>query len=111
MSIMQQIVTIEAQIQWIAFQSSASKRMIGVCDTLNISVEADSEDELRSLIPEAMNLLLGDLLSDNELEQFLQERGWRALNLPARRDSDVQFDVPFELVAAGARHDTERRSH
>jgi len=110
-SIVQQTVSIEAKVQWIAFQSSASKRMIGVCDMLNISVEADSEDELRSLIPEAMNLLLTDLLSDNELEQFLQEKGWRALNLPERPDSDVQFNIPFELVAAEARHDTERRSH
>ena len=109
MPTVQQTVTIQANVQWVVFQSSTSKRTIGVCDMLNLCLEADSEEELRSLIPEAMNLLMIDLLGDNELQIFLQEKGWRALNLPARPDSDVQFDVPFELICAGERSDPERR--
>jgi hypothetical protein len=109
MAAVQQIVTIQANVQWITFQSESSKRLIGVCDVLNLCLEADSEEELRSLIPEAMNLLMVDLLDDDELTKFLKEKGWRAINLPTRPVSDVQFDVPFELVAAGARSDTERR--
>jgi hypothetical protein len=82
MATAQQTVTIQATVQWITFQSSTSKRVIGVCDMLNLCLEAESEQELRSLIPEAMNLLMVDLLSDNELPQFLQEKGWRAISLP-----------------------------
>ena len=104
-------VTIQANVEWVSFQSSTSKRYIGVCDMLNLSLEADSEDELRSLIPEAMDLLMGDLLSDNELDGFLKEKGWQAINLPARPDGDIKFEVPFELIAAGARRDSERRPH
>ena len=66
MPTVQHVVTIQANVLWVRLQSASSKRVIGVCDMLNLSLEADSEDELQSLIPEAMNLLLIDLLGDNE---------------------------------------------
>lgn len=109
MSAIHQIVKIEARVQWVTFSSPTSKRIIGVCDMLNLSLEADSQEELRSLIPETINLLMVDLLQDNELDQFLREKGWRATNIPVQNDSDVQFNVPFELIAAGGNGDSARR--
>jgi hypothetical protein len=73
-------------------------------------MEADSLDELHGVIPEAIHLLMIDLLEDNELDKYLRERGWQALNMPSRPDGDVQFDVPWQLIAEGARG-TERRAH
>ena len=101
-----------AQLQWQARRSTVSNRWIGVCEPLNLSVEADSLDELHSVIDEALQLLLTDLLLDNELDQFLRERGWKAANLPARTADlkDVQFNVPWHLVAQGNR-DSQRRPH
>ena len=100
-----------AQLQWQARRSATSQRWIGVCDALNLVMEADSLDELHSVIDEALQLLLTDLLHDNELDPFLREHGWQATNLPAKADvQDVQFDVPWQLIAESAR-DSERRSH
>jgi hypothetical protein len=62
-------------------------------------MEADSIDELHSLIPEAIHLLMVDLVEDNELDEFLQDRGWTA-----RRDedgADFEVDVPWMLAVAG----------
>ena len=58
-----------------------------------------------------MHLLMIDLYEDNEIDQYLRERGWQALNLPARPDGNVEFNVPFELIAEEARRDTARRAH
>lgn len=52
-----------------------------------------------------------DLLVDNEIDQYLREKGWQAANLPARPDGDVEFHVPFELIAEEARLDSARRAH
>jgi hypothetical protein len=102
----------KAQVQWRAQKSPTSKRWIGVCEPMNLVMEADSLDELHGVIDEAMQLLLVDLLRDNELEQFLREHGWRARDIPVQaKPEDVRFDVPWELIAEGNRRDSERRAH
>lgn len=101
----------KAQVQWRAQRNPASGRWIGICEAMNLVTEADSENELRSLIDETMQLLLGDLLRDNELEQFLSERGWRIRKPPAETDpAEVKFKMPWQLVREGQR-DTQRRTH
>ena len=75
--------------------------------------EADSLDELHSVINETIQLILSDLLRDNELDAFLRDHGWKALNIPinvANLDN-VQFNVPWQLIAEGARNDPQRRAH
>lgn len=106
-----QIVKIEghAQVQWRA-ERGESGRWIAVCQPMSLVTEADSLDELHSVINESMQLLLVDLLRDNELEPFLREHGWKA-QLPAAVDpSAVQFNVPWQLVAEGS-NDSARRAH
>jgi hypothetical protein len=77
---------------------------------MNLCLEASSLDELHGLIHESMHLLFFDLLSDNELVPFLKERGWRAVNLPAQPESDLEFDVPWELIVAGGASDSQGKS-
>ena len=102
---------LQSQLQWHARKSPSSGRWIGVCDSMNLSMEADSLDELHSLIHETLQLMFTDLLEDNELDQFLSERGWQAANLPIQHVGPaVEFDVPWELIAEGAR-DPARRAH
>ena len=96
-------VEVDSQLQWRATQSAASGRWIGVCDALSLVMEADSLDELYSVIHEAVQLLMTDLLEDDELTQYFRARGWRAANMPSRSDiRDVQFLVPWQLIAEGA---------
>jgi hypothetical protein len=113
---MSAIVKIETKLQstlrWAVKHSSTSQRYIGACEPLNIVLEADSLDEMYSLINESLQLLFADLLSDNELDAFLRKKGWTAVNLCEAGSSDgVTFDVPWELVAAGASRDFQRSAH
>lgn len=103
-------VTIEAKLAWRAAQSPVSNRWVGVCEELNLAMEADSLDELHSLIPETMHLLMLDLLEDDELDSYLRDKGWLASDLPEQHGADVEFDVPFQLIAEGMRG-PERRTH
>ena len=105
------LMELEAEIEWRATRSPDSNRWIGVCDAMNLVTEADSLDELHSVIHEAMQLLLIDLLEDDELDPFLRERGWRRVNASARhRGRDVKFNFPWQLIAEGA-GGPERRAH
>ena len=82
-----------------------------MCDAMKLVTEADTLDELHSLIEETIQLTLTDLLEDGELDVYLRDIGWRAGPMPVRQDGrDVEFDVPWELVAERARS-TERRPH
>lgn len=105
------IVKVEghAQLQWRA-ERGTSGRWVGICDAMKLVTEADSLDDLRSLIDETMQMVLVDLLRDNELQKFLQEHGWRA-QVPQQADpAEVRFRVPWELIAQGG-NDSERRTH
>lgn len=105
-------ISAQAKIQWQARQSTTSSRWIGECQPMNLVMEAEDLNELYSLIDEAMQLMLMDLLRDNELDQFLREHGWRAHGIPAQLGpEEVEFSVPWEVIAEGARRDSEHRTH
>jgi hypothetical protein len=101
---MSDIVSIEgqAQLEWHA-TVGPSGRWIGVCKAMNLASEAESLDELYSVINETMQLMLFDLLADNELDRFLKDHGWKAMHLPhhVKNPEDIQFRVPWSLIAKG----------
>ncbi len=105
-------VTIEVggNIAWVAKRSGQSDRWIGICEPMGLTVDAATLDELHSVIAETMYLVLTDLLEDNELDAFLRKRGWTAVQDSAAGERSPEFNVPWELIAEGAR-DPERRPH
>lgn len=105
-----QKVIIHTNVEWRARRGATGKRWIGVCEALNLSMEADTLDELHGLIPETIHLLMTDLLEDNELDRYLRDKGWQAVGIPTQPEGDIEFEVPWYLVAEGAR-DPQRRAH
>ena len=96
-------IALQANIQWRATQSPTSKRWIGICDPMNLSMEADSLDELHSIVGETLQFVLADLLHDNELDAYLRERGWQVIGQqPIATNAKVHFQVPWELVVRDA---------
>lgn len=104
---MRKLITVQGQIQWKATQVS-SDRWLGVCDAMNLSMEGDTLDELYSLIDESIALVLTELLSENQLETYLSERGWHATIPDIDDEENVEFDVPWQLIAEGAKSDQKR---
>lgn len=106
------VIEVSSTVEWTATQSETSKKWIAECEALGLSMEGETLDELHSLIPEACFALLIDLFEDNELNQFLRDRGWQAVNMPSGPvTDDVGFSIPWNLVAQGAALGSERRTH
>lgn len=101
----------ESEIQWVATESSVSGLWVAHCEPLGISLTADSLDELHSLIDEACQLLFLDLFEDNELDEFLTERGWKSSAVPTENSDGIEFLVPWNMIASGGHHDSTRRAH
>jgi len=100
----------QGQFVWIVHRGP-SGRWVAVCDPMKLVTEADSLDELYSVIDESMQLLLIDIFRDNELDRYLRELGWQAVNLPrSETPEEIQFDVPWELIVSNAR-DSARRAY
>jgi len=105
-----QVVKIEGNVQWKAIQTRSGK-WIGVCDAINLVLEADSLDELHSLIPEGLHLLLRDLVKDNEFDSFLREQGWSTNADRVPKDENVEFDLPWHLLVPGGKIDSARQAN
>ena len=96
---MSKVITIQANVRWRAERGENPERWVGFCDELGITTEAGSLDELHSLIPEAISILLADLLEDNELDTFLSVKGWEyseKTDMRASHPSEVH--IPWHLI-------------
>jgi hypothetical protein len=58
-------------------------RLLATCEPLGLTLEADSEEEARSLIVEALQLFLEDHRAEGTLERFLASRGLVAPGTPS----------------------------
>ena len=94
------LIRIDTNLAWRAEQGLKSNRWVGFCDALGITTEADTLDELHSLIPEAIHILMVDLVEDGDFDEFLNDRGWTSSSEEGVGDLEVR--VPWFLVANGA---------
>ena len=93
-------IEIKAEIQWL-FQKTERGNWLADCALLGLTIQSASPAELAEDISDALGLLFRDLLSSNELDSFLRSHGWSRtrVELPTE-PSEVEFEVPFELLAA-----------
>ena len=103
-------IQVESALQWAAAQTESGAWM-AECEPLSIVLEGATLDELYGLIDEACHLLFFDLFHDDELDQFLHDRGWQAGDLPATETEHVDFEVPWNLTVQGGSRGHERRAH
>jgi len=99
------IVDISGTVEW-RVRRSASGHLIADCESLSLTLQADTQEELASLIGEAQHVLFMDLAEDGEFDEFLRRRGWRVLQpVPERpSESGVVFRADYNLVNANATH-------
>lgn len=85
------VVHIDAEIPWRV--RSDGGHWVGICDPLDLTVESETWFELMEDVALTLDAMFQDLLSNNELDQFLRDRGWTAHG-PTDAEA-VRFDVPF----------------
>lgn len=70
------IVHFSGQLEWMHTQDSASGHFLAACPALNIFLEADTREELFSLISESIDETLKNVVKHDDLPGFLAECGW-----------------------------------
>ena len=92
------VVRIEGTVEW-TIQPAEGGCYVGICDSLGLTLQADTWADMTDEIGNVQATLFRDLCAEGELDQFLTAHGWRAIG-------DVYegavFDLPFlpQLVAA-----------
>lgn len=91
-------VKIQADLSWQVCKTSIGS-IVAVCDPIGLSLEGDSEEEVRSLIAEGLDCFFRDHLEDGSLERFLMTKGWSSDSIPKNiSEGDVvRFDVPWRV--------------
>ena len=100
-------VDVHGNVEWKCGRGQGGN-WIGICEPLKLTVQAETWAELMEDIGHTLNAILRDLLSSNELPQFLQDRGWQVVGAIPNRKDDVRFDVPFIPAMA---HGSETELH
>ena len=92
-------ISIHANVIWRATQSKRSAVWVADCEDLGLVVEADSLDALYSSIMENMELLFSDLLEEDDLDEFLGEKGWQYSG--NAKAPEPHFYIPWHLMTVG----------
>ena len=77
------------------------EKWVGTVLELGVSTYADSLEELRNEISEAILLQLNEIERLGYIDEYLREHGVRKLNMPTGRDN-LEKATPWGLVPAGA---------
>lgn len=80
------------------FRGKGGNNWIAVSDSLKLTVQSETFNDLMEDVGLTIEAILRDLLRSNELERFLQDRGWRIAGPIPNPQADVRFDVPFYQV-------------
>jgi len=99
------------KLKWRCFRGKGGN-WIGVCDPVALTIQSPTWANLMEDIGHALNAMLRDLMKSGELQQFLQDRGWRRAGSMPKRPADVWFDIPFiPTMAKMASRDSQVALH
>jgi hypothetical protein len=96
------LVRIEGNLHWGCLRTQSGE-WVAVCDPLKLTLQSDTFANLMEDISLTINDVFRDLLASNELDRFLQDRGWHAVNAIPRDPVNVRFDMPFFPAMMGSR--------
>lgn len=91
-------IHIEAEIPW-RITRSPRGFWVGVCDALNLTVQSETWKHLMEDIGTSIDMVFDDLVENDNLEQFLERKGWSISmaeegTAPAA-SQESRFDIPF----------------
>ncbi len=98
---MPNVIRVQAKVDWKCIQGNGGN-WVAVCDSLKLTVQADTWADLMEDIGQTLDAVLKDLLASDELPQFLSDHGWALSGAIPSRKEDVHFDVPFFPAMMGA---------
>lgn len=92
-------VQVEGNLQW-SYRKTAEGPFLAVCDALKITLEADTWSHLLEDMALAIDAILKEMFATNEFDHFLRDHGWNVVGPLPNQMTDVEFEVPFEIIAS-----------
>jgi len=83
---------------------------VAICEPLKLTLQADTWANLMEDIASTLDAIFRDLLSSNELNKFLKDKGWKLLGRIPRHTTDMRFDLPI-IPAIIDSHGSQRQIH
>jgi len=83
---------------------------VAICEPLKLTLQAETWANLMEDIAFTLDAILKDLLSSNELNKFLKDKGWKLIGRIPRHSTDMRFDLPF-IPAMIDSHGSQRQVH
>jgi hypothetical protein len=103
------VVRINGSVEWKILKAKAGN-WVAICDSLKLTLQADTWANLMEDIAFTLDAILKDLLSSNELNRFMKEHGWKLVGRIPHRQADMRFDLPF-ITAMMSSHGSQRNLH
>ena len=104
-------VQLEGNLQW-RYRKTAEGPFVAVCDALKLTLEADTWSHLLEDMALAIDAILKEMFATNEFDKFLRDHGWSVVGPLPNQMTDVEFEVPFEIIASQmAQNGTPDRLH
>jgi predicted RNase H-like HicB family nuclease len=88
---------VQGEIVWKICRDKVSGQWIGVCDPIGLTASGDTYSEAVENCNHAMDIVFKDLLSSGDLEEFLNLRGWKTVDVDSLQGEDGGIDAPFRI--------------
>ena len=106
----QNIIQIDATVQWQYYREPEMGWYVGNCDALGLTIEGATHSEMIEMIQRAQDLMFRYLLESGELPQFLDRHHWAVQGAIPQSTQDARFELPFALIQDVA-HGTPQHAH
>jgi len=88
------VVRVDGRVKWKILKAKGNN-WVAICDPLKLTLQADTWANLMEDIAFALDAMLKELLSSNELDRFMRDHRWKLIGQIPRHQADVRFDLPF----------------
>lgn len=111
MPVLTTLVRINGQVPWRCFVGKSGD-WIGICDSLRITLQAESWNELVDEMGVTLNAYLRDLFTTRDFDRFMRDNGWTVVGpIPTHEHAEhLRFDLPFVPLVTGP-YDSSRMLH
>ena len=89
-----QIVHVKGNLEWVTVEDNGY--WIGICEPLDLTLQANTYAELMEDIGLALDALLKELISTGDFDRFMQSNGWTIIE--GTYEGVEHFDVPYDVT-------------
>ena len=92
-----EMIRIDSELEWKYAHFEAENKWFAFCDSLKISIQCSTLEELKQDMIECVDTLFAELSKTGELKGFLQNHGWVAKKPLPKKTVKSTVDMSFRF--------------